>query len=133
MTYLLDTDTIVYAINKRHLDLVKKIEKTALRTTVLLSSITYAELYYGLEKSAKREENRQNLMQFLSAYDVVDFNRSAAEYYGKIKADLFRKGTPIGGNDLLIAGHALALDATLVTNNVAEFSRVPGLVTENWI
>src|SRR5690606_10872717 len=95
-----------------------------------ISSITLAELCYGVEKSAFPERNREALEEFLLPLDVAEFGEEAAGFYGKVRAALTKKGTPIGGNDLLIAGHALALGVPLVTNNVREFRRVPGLKVE---
>lgn len=97
-----------------------------------ISSITYAELMHGVEKSQAVEKNRLALTLFLSPIAVLDFGSSAAEEYGKIRAELERKGTPIGSMDLLIAGHAKSENLILVTNNTREFVRVEGLKLEDW-
>ena len=97
-----------------------------------LSSITVAELFYGVEHSQYRDKNRAALAQFLLPFDIADFDSAAALAYGTIRADLEAKGLPIGAMDTLIAAHALALMVTLVTHNTSEFQRVPGLKVEDW-
>ena len=92
-----------------------------------------AELEFGVCNSSRPEQNRLALMTFLSRIEVVPFGAEAAREYGSIRADLTRKGTLIGANDLLIAAHAKALGLTLVTNNTREFDRVEGLKVENWV
>ena len=100
---------------------------------VAISSFVLAELWYGVELSEKKEENKTALNNFLQYVTVLDWPDLAGEKYGNIRAHLRQKGTPIGANDLLIAAHALALDAILVSDNTREFLRVPGLKLENWI
>lgn len=97
-----------------------------------MSSVTVAELHYGVAKSAHVERNRSALEQFLAPLVIVDFDVAAAAVYGTIRALLERRGTPIGSLDTLIAAHALSLDTTLVTNNEREFGRVPRLKLANW-
>lgn len=99
---------------------------------VWTSSIVAAEILYGVEKkgSAPLRENAERL---LSEIRIAEFDRSAASAYGTIRADLERRGTPIGANDMLIAAQAFVLGATLITDNVREFARVPLLVVENWL
>jgi len=97
-----------------------------------ISSITVAELDYGVSKSRHAVKNRLALAQFLSPLEVASFDRAAAAY-GRLRATLEQKGTPIGSMDLLIAAHALSLAVRLVTNNAREFRRVPGLRVENWV
>lgn len=99
---------------------------------VCISSVTYAELVYGVEKSSAVEKNRIALSVMLSNIKIVDFDSKAADEYGKIRADLERKGIPIGPLDMLIAAHARSLGYTIVTNNVREFIRVEGLEVANW-
>ena len=131
MKYLLDTDICIYLMKSRS-------EKILTRFMALqpgdigISSITLAELQYGVEKSQNPSRNREALEAFLIPLELADFDPVAAEHYGRARAALSKKGTPIGGNDLFIAGHALALGVPLVTNNVREFKRVPGLKVENW-
>jgi tRNA(fMet)-specific endonuclease VapC len=102
------------------------------RYGVCISSIVYAELAYGVEKSGKRARNAAALEDFVSMLRILPFKDDAAAHYGQIRAELERAGTPIGNNDLLIAAHARAEGLTLVTNNRREFDRVPGLKVETW-
>lgn len=95
------------------------------------SSITVAELDYGVSKSRHATKNRAALAQFLSPLEVASFDRDAAAVYGRLRATIEQKGTPIGSMDLLIAAHALSLGVRLVTNNAREFRRAPGLRVEN--
>jgi tRNA(fMet)-specific endonuclease VapC len=98
-----------------------------------LSSISLAELEYGVSKSSNRDKNRSALLHFASAFDLLDFNDIDAEAFGVIRADLERKGQIIGPYDMQIASQALTRNLILVTNNTAEFERIPGLKLENWI
>jgi tRNA(fMet)-specific endonuclease VapC len=91
-----------------------------------------AELLYGVEKSGRRERNIKMVAAFLSLFNTVSFDEKAAEYYGAIRAELEREGKSIGGNDLIIAATALANAAVLVTHNINEFSRIHGLILEDW-
>lgn len=99
---------------------------------ICISSVTYAELVHGVEKSQSIEKNRVALALLLANIEVMDFDSSAAESYGKIRADLEKTGKPIGPLDMMIAGHAKSLGYTVVTNNTKEFMRVNGLKLENW-
>jgi tRNA(fMet)-specific endonuclease VapC len=92
-----------------------------------------AELDYGASKSRHTPKNRIALDQFISPLAVAAFDREAAAAYGRLRAALEQKGTPIGAMDLLIAAHALSLGVRLITNNAREFRRVPGLRVENWV
>jgi len=98
-----------------------------------LSVVTLSELAYGVSKSQTPRENQQALELFLSPFQVLEYPTEAAFAYGHIRADLERKGTPIGGMDLMIAAHAMAMGAILVSNNLKEFRRVSGLKCENWV
>jgi tRNA(fMet)-specific endonuclease VapC len=97
-----------------------------------LCSVVQAELYYGAYKSPKPAANLALLAVFLPKFLSLPFDDTAAEVYGRIRADLAAKGTPIGPNDLMIAAIALANGCTLVTHNTREFSRVTGLAIEDW-
>ena len=97
-----------------------------------ISAITYAELRFGVENSARVEENMDRLERFLLPLEILPFDAEAARHYGQLRHELKRAGCPIGSNDLLIAAHALALAATLVTNNVREFARIDRLRVEQW-
>ena len=131
MRYLLDTDTCIYAMNRRSEALLSKLMLAVDDTGV--SSISIAELSYGAERSQRVAANLAAVFSFARLVQVLDFDTDAAMHYAQIKAHLARAGTPIGPYDLLIAAHARALGATLVTNNRREFDRVPGLSVENWL
>jgi tRNA(fMet)-specific endonuclease VapC len=131
MKYLLDTNICIYIIKNKPAQVYEKF-LTLEFGSVGISSITLAELNYGVEKSMQIEKNKVALLKFLTPIEIADFNFEASIEYGKIRSDLEKKGTPIGSLDLLIAAHALSLKITLVTNNENEFSRVTGLKIENW-
>ena len=101
--------------------------------TISISSITLAELIHGAEKSAKVEHNLRQIEDFSSRLEVLSYGPKPAAHYGSIRAQLEKQGTPIGVNDLHIAGHARSEGLTLVTNNEKEFSRVDGLLIDNWV
>ncbi|WP_038213372.1 type II toxin-antitoxin system tRNA(fMet)-specific endonuclease VapC [Xenophilus azovorans] len=129
--FLLDTNTCIYIINRRPPEVFTHFD--GLRAgEVAISSITGAELAFGVAKSGSLR-NQAALDKFLAPLDILPFEEAAMRCYGSLRSELERKGTPIGALDLLIAGHALALGATLVTNNLREFQRVPGLRMENWV
>ena len=98
-----------------------------------MSAITYGELCFGAEKSSKPKESRHILEQLTALMPVLPLGESTSMQYGKIRQHLQASGKPIGNNDLWIASHALANKLILVTNNVAEFERVPGLRVANWV
>lgn len=131
MTYMLDTNICIYAIKNKPEQVLQRL-KANLSKGICISAITLAELEHGVEKSAYPEKNTLALMQFISVMSVLPFDDSAAIEYGKICADLQKKGTPIGTMDMLISAHAKAEDLILVTNNLREFERVKDLKTENW-
>ncbi len=131
MTYMLDTNICIYAMKKKPEQVLQKLQENY-KKGLCISAITLAELEHGVQKSKWPERNEVALIQFLSILDVLPFDDLAAVEYGKIYADLQKRGTPIGTMDALIAGHALSEGLTLVTNNVGEFERVPKLQIENW-
>jgi tRNA(fMet)-specific endonuclease VapC len=106
--------------------------RSRLKKEIFISSITVAELEYGVSKSGFTEKNKLALIGFLSAFSILDFNDRDAVEYGEIRTELERKGMIIGPLDLLIAAQARAGKLVLVTNNVKEFERVEGLGLENW-
>ena len=132
MRFMLDTNIIAYAKNNRPETVLKRLMQHS-PEDYCISAITLAELEFGVYNSARPEQNQLALVTFLARIKVVPFDADAAGEYGIIRADLTRKGTLIGANDLLIAAHARALDVTLVTNNTREFERVDGLKLENWV
>ncbi len=132
MKYLLDTNTCIYIINKKPPSAVNHI-RSKLPDEVSVSTITIAELEYGVYRSKHTDQNRIALLEFLVPFVILDFDHSAAAVYGSIRATLERKGTPIGPMDLLIAAQAMSQQLILVTNNEREFRRVAGLQIENWL
>ena len=131
MKYMLDTHICIYAIKHKPEKVIQKLRETD-PDDICVSSVTYAELVHGVEKSAAVEKNRLALSMLLANIEIKDFGVDAANCYGKIRAALERKGTPIGLLDMMIAGHAQSLELTVVTNNMKEFSRVNNLKIENW-
>ena len=129
--YMLDTNAIIMAV--RHVDwpIYDKI-KSHLGKDLCISSITYGELEYGIQKSMAPDRNRLAITQILLGIPIISFDAKAAEHFGDIFADLEQKRQRIGDRDMMIAGHARSLGYTLVTNNIREFSRVPGLEYEDW-
>jgi len=132
MRYLLDTNICVYLIKKKPPEVLQKFNAYSVGE-IGISSITVAELQFGVQKSRYLEQNQRALEQFLIPLTIADFDYQAAIAYGAIRATLEAQGTPIGSLDTLIAAHASSLNVTLVTNNTREFSRVPGLEIVNWV
>jgi tRNA(fMet)-specific endonuclease VapC len=130
MRYMLDTNICIYTIKHRPPEVVAALRRHA-ADGLGVSAITVAELFFGAAKSGSGR-NLTALAHFLEPLEIADFDRSAAAAYGPLRAALESAGTPIGPLDTQIAAHALALDATLVSNNLREFSRVPGLKLANW-
>ena len=131
MKYMLDTNICIFAIKHKPDVVIKKILSLE-PEELCISAITYAELMHGVEKSMAVGRNRVALSLFLSPITILDFDGQAADEYGRIRAALEKKGTPIGPMDMLIASHAKAEGLILVTNNTREFNRVEGLVVEDW-
>ena len=131
MTYLLDTNTCIRYLNGQSASVLRRLQSLPL-TEVAVCSVVKAELYYGAMKSDNPNQTLAKQRMFLDAFASLPFDDRAAELYGRIRADLSRKGTPIGPYDLMIAAIALAHDAILVTHNVREFGRVEGLRFEDW-
>lgn len=131
MKYLLDTNICIYVINERPKQVLARFKRHRVGD-IGISSITVSELAYGIAKSGSLR-NREALQAFMLPLQIVDFDVDAAMTYGDIRADLETRGQPIGPLDFLIAAHAIALGATLVTNNEKEFKRVAGLRIENWV
>jgi tRNA(fMet)-specific endonuclease VapC len=131
MRYLLDTNICIVIIRKKSPLAFQKVTQQTI-TDVVLSTLTVAELQYGVHKSADPLKNQQALDQFLVPFTLLDFDFQAAQEYGKIRAYLEKQGISIGSIDTLLAAQALAYSLIMVTNNVKEFSRVPGLQIEDW-
>ncbi|HSW70316.1 MAG TPA: type II toxin-antitoxin system VapC family toxin [Gammaproteobacteria bacterium] len=132
MIYMLDTNTCIYII-KKHPEKALKRFKTLDIGDICISSITFAELLFGVHKSQHQQKNKTALEEFTAPLEIVPFNEDAANHYGRIRAYLEKKGMPIGSLDTMIAAHARCMDLILVTNNKKEFSRVPHLNIEDWI
>jgi tRNA(fMet)-specific endonuclease VapC len=131
MRFLLDTNTCIYIIKRKPSWVVERFSSLAVES-IGVSSVTVSELWYGVCKSRKVEQNREALTEFLLPLAVAPYDERAAFDYGAIRASLERSGKTIGPLDLMIAAHARSLAVTLVTNNVDEFGRVEGLSIENW-
>lgn len=131
LKYMLDTNIVIYVIKRRPIEVLDIFNAHA--GLMCISSITLAELLHGVEKSAMVSHNLRKVEDFVSRLEVLPYDDNAAAHYGNIRADLEKKGTPIGVNDLHIAGHARSESLILITNNMSEFVRVEGLRLENWI
>ena len=132
MHYLLDTTICIYLIKKRPPKVLDQFRQHSPRD-VAISTITLFELEYGVEKSQYRQRSEDALAKFLLPLNLINLDRSSAIEAAIIRAQLEKKGMPIGPYDLLIAGLARSRDMTLVTNNIKEFERVVGLHLENWV
>jgi tRNA(fMet)-specific endonuclease VapC len=132
MEYLLDINICIYIIKKKPMEVFEKFKNLTIGD-VGISSITLDELQYGIEKSSSPLKNREALEKFLTPIEIVDYGFEPSIEYGIIRAELEKSGTQIGPLDTLIASHAKSLDVILVTNNVKEFDRIPGLKIENWV
>jgi tRNA(fMet)-specific endonuclease VapC len=131
MRYLLDTNIFIYLCKGKHPEIAERVRHFG-PGDIGISSISMAELEFGIAKSAKPENNRRHLQEFLLPFEILPFDYGAAVEYGGIRHFLEKSGEPIGPLDTLIAAHALAAGLCLVTNNKREFERVPGLKLENW-
>ncbi len=129
--YLLDTNICIYAINKRSPIVLENIKKKS-KKGIYISSLTIAELEYGIEISTKIEDNRIALLKFLSLFNVLCFTDSDAIDYGILKSRLKKNGELIGPIDMFLAAQAINKDLIFVTYNVSEFKRVEGLRVEDW-
>ena len=131
LTHLLDTDTCIYLIRQRPSTTMARFRRMELGQ-IGVSTVTVSELQFGAAKSLDPDRNRDALAQFLLPLEVLSYDELAARHYGDIRQYLESRGIPIGPLDMLIAAHARSLETTLVTHNVSEFKRVPGLTVETW-
>lgn len=131
LKYLLDTNIVIYVIKRRPVEVMDVFNQNAGRMAI--SAITLSELHHGAEKSAKVAQNLAVVEEFASLLEVLPYGAKASQHYGAIRSHLEKAGRPIGLNDMHIAAHARSEGLTLVTNNVSEFERVPGLLLENWV
>jgi tRNA(fMet)-specific endonuclease VapC len=128
--YMLDTDICIYVIRERSPRLAQRFNRYA--EQLCISAITLGELLFGAEKSSRRVQNLEAIEAFTARLEVIDFTMRAAAHFGEIRAALETSGTPCGAYDLLIGAHARSVGLTVVTNNVREFARMPGVKTETW-
>ena len=132
MNYLLDTNICIYTINRKPTSVVGKIGSKR-PEEIAISTITIAELEYGVEKSLHPDRNRIALLEFLVPFMILDFDQIATLHYGQIRMSLESKGMPIGPMDMLLAAQARSRNLILVTNNEKEFQRIDDLQIENWV
>ena len=131
LTYMLDTNICIYVMKNFPPNLLEKFNATA--EQLCISSITLGELHYGAEKSVRRADNLNAIQHFVARLHVLAFGAKAAAHYGQLRAELERAGNPCGPHDLQIGGHARSEGLIIVTNNMREFSRMPGTRVENWV
>ena len=131
LTYMLDTNICIHVM--KTYPPAGREKFNALAEQLCISSITLGELFYGAEKSARRSENLAAIESFIARLDVLSFGDRAAAHYGQVRAELERAGTPCGPHDMQIGGHARSEGLIVVTNNMREFVRMPGLRVENWL
>ena len=129
--YMLDTNICIYIIKQKPKNVIERFRQAQV-SEIGVSSTTLSELEYGVMKSAKSEQNKLALIQFIAPIEISAYDDVAAQHYGVIRAHLERQGTPIGSLDMLIAAHALSQNSVLITNNESEFKRVSNLKIENW-
>ncbi len=128
---MLDTNIISYIIKNRDFKLIDKFESVSMNDTIAVSSITVAELFYGVKKK-QSQKLEIAVREFLFPLEKLAFDENAALSYGEIRAVLESRGEVIGANDMFIAAHAASIGAILITNNMREFKRVKNLKLENW-
>ena len=132
MRVMLDTNICIAIIRCQPPQALKRFRNYAVGE-ICISWVTLAELEFGVAKSRHAEKNRAALDEFLLPLEIAGFDRATARSYGRVRADLEKKGRPIGALDMMIAAHALSLGVTLVTINVREFARIKGLTVDNWL
>jgi tRNA(fMet)-specific endonuclease VapC len=131
LRYMLDTDICIFIIRNRPPEVRHKFRELA--DELCISTVTAGELFYGVERSARRIENRRAVEEFMGNLTVLPFTMRGAAHFAQLRAELTRAGVVCGPYDMLIAGHARSEDLTVVTNNVREFGWIPGLQVENWV
>lgn len=132
MKYMLDTNICIYIIKQKPVHVLRKFKEHQL-SDIVISSITFAELEYGVQKSVNVQKNSEALSLFVAPLDIVPYDDIAAVEYGAIRSALERSGRVIGAMNMLIAAHAKSLNLPIVTNNTKEFDRVSGLTVMNWV
>lgn len=131
LKYLLDTNIVIYTMKNRPQQVKRCFQKH--EGEMCISAVTLGELVFGAEHSQQVERNLTDIEALVARLEVLPLDSKAAYHFGQIRAALYTIGQPIGPYDMLIAGHARASGLILVTNNINEFERVPGLMLENWI
>ena len=131
LKYMLDTNIVIYTIKNRPTQVRDAFKKHD--NQMCISAVTYGELIYGAERSTQAERNLADIERLVARLEVMPFEHHAAEHFGQLRAELYRIGHSIWPYDMMIAGQARALGLILVTNNMKEFERVPGLRLENWV
>ncbi|EOQ96618.1 PIN domain protein [Leptospira wolbachii serovar Codice str. CDC] len=129
--FLLDTNICIFLIKKKNQLLLDKLKRNH-NKGISISSLTLAELEFGVENSAHKEKNRLSLIEFLTIFEILPFEQKDTEAFGKIKADLKKSGKIIGSIDALLAAQAISRNLIFVTNNTKEFERVKNLRIEDW-
>lgn len=133
MLYMLDTNICIFLLGKKQTSYFDKLDDLQTkRHQIAISAIVLSELQFGIANSHKIEQNQKDLNVLLGKLDILSYDAKCAKYYGELRTSLKKMGRIIGGNDLLIASHVLAENATLITNNYKEFQQVVGLKTEYW-
>ncbi|MCK5784141.1 MAG: tRNA(fMet)-specific endonuclease VapC [Desulfobacterales bacterium] len=130
LKYLLDTNIVIYTMKNRPQQVKRSFKQHA--GQMCISAVTLGELVFGAEHSQQVERNLADIEAMVARLEVLPLDKKAAYHFGQIRAALYSSGQPIGPYDMMIAGHARASGLILVTNNVREFERVPGLIVENW-
>ena len=131
MCFMLDTNICIYLIKQKPEKVLRHFKAHSVGE-IGISSITLAELRYGVERSQQVQKNRQALEEFALPLEISAFDEAAAEVYGSVRAGLEQAGTPVGSMDMLIGAHALSLGVTLVTNNLREFQKIKNLKVVDW-
>ena len=129
--YLLDTNICIFLKNRKPIQVLERLH-SIINTNIFISSISVAELQFGVYNSQNIEKNHVSLVEFLAPFKIINFDDNDAEEFGKIRTELKRNGKLIGPYDMLIAAQALAKNLILVTNNTNEFKRIDGLKLEDW-
>lgn len=130
--FLIDTNICIHIMNDHPPEVIQKFREIGVGN-ICISSITVSELRYGACKSRQIKKNLKRIDEFLSPFEIISYDESAANHYGEIRSQLEKRGNVIGPLDMLIAAHALSENLTLITNNEKEFKRVKSLEVENWI
>jgi tRNA(fMet)-specific endonuclease VapC len=132
MRYMLDTNICSYILKSRPLSVKARFDQVR-SSSLAISTVVLAELYYGAARHPKGNAIRKEIGDFISRLDVIPWDEKAADHYGIVRAALEKNGTPIGAMDMMIAAHARSQRATLVSNDTRHFEKVPGLIIANWV